>query len=177
MEQDKREENARQRPAKTPVAEYLKAVRAMLRQDRIHEAYTIMQRSVDDYPGHPVLLSYYGWLHAVVEKKTRSGIIFCRRALSGFQTTDPHTAGTIYPILYLNLGRTLLLAGRKKEAIESFTDGLTFDRRNRELKHEMNTLGVRKKPLLAFLSRSHPLNKVLGKVLHTRARAVESAKH
>ncbi len=149
--------------ASLPVVEYLKAARTQLRDGRPKAAYAVVLKACSIYPDHPVILSYYGWLQAVVDKKPRSGVTFCRRAFTTFKTSDPHIAGSIYPVLYLNLGRTLLLAGRKQEAVESFGRGLTYDRGHRELKKEMTSLGIRKSPVLPFLSRSNPLNRLLGK--------------
>ncbi len=154
-----------------PATEYLKAARVQLRDGRFKEAYTIVLKACNVHPTHPLVLSYYGWLQAVVDKKPRSGVTFCRRAFTNFKTADPHAAGSVYPVLYLNLGRTLLLSGRKKEALESFGRGLSYDRCHRELKKEMNALGIRRKPVLPFLSRSNPLNKLLGKVRHGTAHA------
>ena len=157
--------------AQLPAAEYIKAARTQLRDGRLKEAYSVVLKACNAYPTHPLILSYYGWLQAVVDKKPRSGVTFCRRAFTNFKTSDPHTAGNVYPILYLNLGRTLLLAGRKKEAVESFSRGLSYDRWHRELKKEIASLGIRKRPVLPFLSRSNPLNRLLGKIRRSTAHA------
>ncbi len=151
-----------------PAAEYLKAARMQLRNGRAKAAYSVVLKACSVHPDHPIILSYYGWLQAVVDKKPRSGVTFCRRAFTNFKTSDPHIAGTVYPVLYLNLGRTLLLSGRKKEAVESFGRGLTYDRWHKELKKEMTSLGIRKSPVLPFLSRSNPLNRLLGKLRNTK---------
>ncbi len=156
-------------PVVIPAAEYLKAARTQLRTGRPKEAYSVVLRALSAHPNHPIILSYYGWLQAVVDKKPRSGVTFCRRAFTNFQTTDQHIASSVYPILYLNLGRTLLLSGRKKEAVESFGRGLTYDRWHKDLKKEMSSLGTRKRPVLPFLSRSNPLNRLLGKLRQGRA--------
>ncbi len=155
-------------PSVLPAAEYLKTARTQLRNGRPKEAYSVVLKACSVYPDHPIILSYYGWLQAVVDKKPRSGVTFCRRAFTNFKTSDPHIAGSVYPVLYLNLGRTLLLSGRKKEAVESFGRGLTYDRWHKELKKEMTALGIRKSPVLPFLSRSNPLNRLLGKLRNTK---------
>ncbi|MGB9715253.1 MAG: hypothetical protein ACPL1G_02400 [Thermodesulfovibrionales bacterium] len=71
-----------------------------------------------------------------------------------------------YPVLYLNLGRSYLASGNKKYAVESFQRGLVFDNDNKELLQEIRRLGIRRKPVVRFLSRSHPVNKYIGKILH-----------
>jgi hypothetical protein len=149
-----------------PAVESIKEARALLRSGRLKEAYGVLLQASGHYPGHPVVLSYCGWLQAIVDKKHHSGLAACRRAFVLFKTSDPETAARVYPVLYLNLGRTLLLAGRKKEAVENFEKGLKHDKGNVELKKEMKALGSRKQPPVSFLSRSNPINKLIGKMIH-----------
>ncbi len=174
MEQEETGGGARSSGPESPpdlsVSEYLKSVRTLLRSGRRKEAYSVLLKACSVYPSHPLILSYFGWLQAVIDKKPRSGVTFCRRALASFRTRDSYIAGSVYPVLYLNLGRALLLSGRKKEAVESFGKGLAYDRWHRELKQEMTALGIRKQPILPFLSRSNPVNRLLG-----RLRSVASA--
>lgn len=153
-------------PQIKPAIECVKEARALLRSGRRKDAYSILLQAGRHYPNHPVILSYCGWLQAVVDKKHQSGLAACRKAFVFFKTSDPAAAGRVYPVLYVNLGRTLLLAGRKKEAVDNFQKGLKHDRSNVELKKEMQMLGMRKKPPLTFLSRSNPLNKLIGKLRH-----------
>lgn len=149
-----------------PAAECIKEARALVRSGRRKDAYRILLQAGGNYPTHPVILSYCGWLQAVVDKKYQSGLAACRKAFVLFKTSDPGAAGRVYPVLYVNLGRTLLLAGRKKEAVDNFQKGLNHDRANVELKKEMQALGIRKQPPLPFLSRSNPVNRLIGKLLH-----------
>ncbi len=145
-----------------PPGEYVKAARAHIRNGQRKQAYSILLQAMAVYPDHAVILSYCGWLQAVVDKKYKNGIAVCRKAFVAFKSSDPHTGGIIYPILYLNLGRAFLAAGKKKEAVENFNKGLRHDRGHVELKKEMQLLGTRKQPLVPFLSRSNLLNKYVG---------------
>jgi tetratricopeptide (TPR) repeat protein len=153
-------------PEIMPAGEYLKAARAHLRSNRRKEAYGILLQASVIYPDQPLILSYRGWLQAVVDKKYKSGLAACRRAFVLFKTSDPNLAGRVYPNLFLNLGRTLLIMGRKKDAVENFRKGLQYDRGNQELKKEMQLLGERKKPPIPFFSRSNFLNLLIGKLFH-----------
>lgn len=165
--------NAAERPGKREVgderkpAEYVRAIRSHLRSGRKKSAYTLVMEAEMAYPNEPLILSYYGYLQAAVNKKYRSGVEACRRALVLFKAPDPYTGSVVYPLLYLNLGRTYLGAGRKKEAIEALRKGAKHDRGNIELKKELQRLGIRKDPPLSFLARSNPLNKYLGKLLNS----------
>jgi tetratricopeptide (TPR) repeat protein len=153
-------------PDVVPAAAYLKEVLVQLRGGRRKEAYSILVEANIAYPDHPYILSYYGWLQAVVDKKYKSGLDTCSKAFVLFKTSDSETAEKVYPVLYLNLGRTFLVAGKKKDAFENFQKGLKYDRSNAELKKEMKLLGMRKKPPLPFLSRSNLLNIIIGKLFH-----------
>ncbi len=149
-----------------PPAEYIKAVRAHLRSGEQKLAYSLLLQAADHYPDNPLILSYYGWLAAIIDKKHKTSIATCRKAFVVFKSTNPRIMGAVYPVLYLNLGRALLAAGRRREAVESFANGLKHDRSHGDLKKEMQRVGIRKQPLVSFLSRSNPINKYIGKMIH-----------
>ena len=149
-----------------PAAEYLKAARAHLRSNKNKEAYSVLLQASTIYPDHPIILSYRGWLQALIDKKYKSGLATCRRAFVLFKTDDPDLAGKVYPVLFLNLGKTFLLLDRRKDAVENFRKGLQYDRGNQELKKELQLLGQRKQPPISFLSRSNFLNLLIGKLFH-----------
>jgi tetratricopeptide (TPR) repeat protein len=174
MEQDGSAEQAKTGGAEGAAAvqqpgEYLKAARAHLRNGNLKQAYGILQEAMGFYPENPVILSYCGWLQAVVDEKHRAGIALCRKALVAFKSSDPQTAGVVYPILYLNLGKAFLAGNKKGDAYESFSKGLSYDKGNAEIKMEMKALGTRKNPPLPFLSRSNFINMLIGKLLPNSA--------
>ena len=146
--------------------EYIRSARTFLKNGEHKAAYGVLLQAVVHYPENALVLSYFGCLQAIVDKKYRSGIEACRKAVARFKAADMYTAGIVYPILYLNLGRAYLAAGRKKEATEAFGKGLAYDRNHSELRKEQLLLGVRKRPPVPFLSRSNPLNKYIGLLLH-----------
>ncbi len=98
----------------TPM-EYFRAARAHLKGGRQKDAYGVLIQAIVHYPHEPVLLSFYGSLQAVVDKKYRSGIESCRKALAAFKPKDAETAATLYPVFYLNLGKAYLASGKKKK--------------------------------------------------------------
>ena len=163
-------------PDVVPAAAYIKEALIQLRGGRRKEAYSILTTANIVYPDHPYILSYFGWLQAVVDKKYQSGLATCSKAIVLFKTPDLETAEKVYPVLYLNLGRTFLAVGKKKDAFENFQKGLKYDRRNAELKKEMKLLGTRKKPPLPFLSRSNPLNIIIGKLFHANTSRPQAAR-
>ena len=68
------------------------------------------------------------------------------------------------PLLYLNLGKLYLMAGRKAEAVTTLREGMAR-RRMPEAEALLESLGTRKKPVFNFLSRGHFLNKYAGLLL------------
>jgi tetratricopeptide (TPR) repeat protein len=67
------------------------------------------------------------------------------------------------PLHYLNLGRIHLLRGDKVEAIRVFREGLKMGRLPLIIE-ELELLGVRKPPVISFLSRDNLINKYLGRL-------------
>jgi tetratricopeptide (TPR) repeat protein len=145
--------------------DYLKIVKAHIRNGKPGEALPVVRQALTVFPDDPIIFSYFGCLQAIVDKKCRTGIDNCRKAISVLQKKGAFREEVFYPVLYLNLGKAYLASGMKKEAVESFTRGLKYSKRDIDLKKEMQALGVRKDPPLAFLDRSNPVNKYLGKVV------------
>ena len=55
-------------------------------------------------------------------------------------------------------------AGRRKEAYRNFRRGLDLERGHRGIRTALKKMGVRRRPVLSFLARSHPLNVLLGRM-------------
>ncbi len=162
------------REIKQSAATYLQEVEALLLKGRQRDAYEFLKNGVEKYADDPFLLSYYGYLKACIERRYRTGIEDCTRALSLFQKKllrgEVDGAETSKSVLYLNLGRAFLAAGKKRLAFEAFNKGLQSDKRNNELQSELQKMGIRKISPLPFLSRSNPVNAFLGKMLRKTAK-------
>jgi tetratricopeptide (TPR) repeat protein len=148
-------------------ADYLRAVKAHLRNGKQKDAFRVLQQASVMYPDDPVILSYYGCLQALVDKKYRSGVDTCKKAIVLLRKKrSSFGEETLYPVFYLNLGRAYVAAGKRKDAIAAFEKGLQYDYGNSDLNKELRGLGTRKKPLVPFLDRSNPINKYIGMLLH-----------
>jgi tetratricopeptide (TPR) repeat protein len=79
----------------------------------------------------------------------------CRSALE----SDPDNT-----LHYLNLGRILLMQGKKSEAMEIFNKGLRHGSDPR-ISADLQMLGTRRRPVIPFLNRKHLLNQSLGYIL------------
>jgi hypothetical protein len=108
-----------------------------------------------DLPG--IFYSYLGYGIALKEKRIREGLKLCRHSVQ----VEFYQAEN-----YLNLARTCLLAGSRKEAVQAVRKGLQMDRGHAGLLALYRELGMRSRPVLSFLSRSNPLNQILGRIRH-----------
>jgi len=111
--------------------------------------------------------SYLGYAMAHQQRKINEGIKLCRYAIKQefFQ-----------PDNYLNLARTYLLAKRRDAAHRAIEKGLKVDANHPELLALEKTMGKRKPPVLTFLSRGNPLNRLLGWLRHALRGSVKTKK-
>ena len=157
-------------------SDYLRAVRAHLQSGKHKDAYSILLQASVRFPEEPLILSYFGCLQAIVDKKYRSGVENCKRAIQLLKKQGSFSEEVLYPVFYLNLGRAYIAAGRKKDAIETLTKGLKYDSGNSDLKKELHGLGVRRQPTVPFLDRANPINKYIGMILKSENKAAPARK-
>jgi len=153
--------------------EYFRRVKSHLREGRQREAFMLLQEAVLIYPNEPTLMSYYGYLLAVVDRKYRRGIDTCLKAIESLRILEKHCekqdVSGAYPVFYYNLGKAYSAAGKRKESLEALINGLSCDPSNGDIKKELQRMGVRRnKPPIPFLDRSNPINKYLGIALYRR---------
>lgn len=119
---------------------------------------------VKDVPS--AYFSYLGYALAKQRNQIPQGIKLCRHAikLEFFQTEN-----------YVNLARTCMLSEKfRREACEAVREGLRIDPEHPELLELQRQLGSRKPPVIGFLGRNNPLNRLLGSVRHLLTREVKS---
>jgi tetratricopeptide (TPR) repeat protein len=112
---------------------------------------------------NPRYRSFYGLGLALVERRFDRALELCRSAAK---------EEFFNPELYHNLARVHLAFGFKAEAIRYLRRGLMIDPGNGAMQHELRGLGLRRRPVLKFLPRRHPLNRLLGRFIRVWA-AVE----
>jgi hypothetical protein len=123
----------------------------------------------------PAVESYLGYCMAKERGQIREALHMCQAALHAEPANPAH---------YLNLGRVFLLAQDKAKAIATFWKGISkapgaergvlvkraapgHAREHGLILDELRRLGIRKKAPFASLHRTHPLNRVAGKLLAT----------
>lgn len=144
--------------AEMTTSDYIELGMLYIREERYRAAYNPLRQALLVYGEHnvqdapTVLLSYYGLCLVALEKEVDRGLEFCRQAIdqAGHRTD-----------FYLNLGKAYIFLNRKSQAIAAFEHGLEIDHDTR-LQAELWRLGVRRRPLLAFLARRNLLNRYLG---------------
>lgn len=146
----------------TTPSEFIQQAKGLFTKKKPKEAFLSIQQAHVRYPNDPYVLSYYGWLQAIVDKRYRSGVENCKSAVALLRQHAAKGHDARYGIVYANLGKAYVAAGKKKDAVEAFQQGLKYDSRNAELQKELQAMGKRKKPVVPFLDRSNPVNKLLG---------------
>lgn len=101
--------------------------------------------------------AYLGYGVARYQGKPRDGLRLCRHALE-LEFYQPEN--------YLFLARTHSLLGDRRAAIDVLDRGLQVDPTHHDLLRLRTELGQRKRPVLPFLTRHNPLNRLLGQLRH-----------
>jgi hypothetical protein len=129
--------------------------RRHLEAQALFEAAVTISKRLANGVVQPRYLSYYGVCLATHSGRHHEGVEFCREATS----RESYNAD-----LYCNLGRSLLAAGRRREAFEALVRGLRLQAGHRGIHRTLRKMGRRRRPLIPFLSRSNPLNVILGRM-------------
>jgi len=110
--------------------------------------------------------SYLGFGIAYRERRIREGLGLCRHAcrISFYE-----------PDNFINLARTCLLGGGRAEAYKAIRRGYALDPTNPSLRSLHAKIGIRRPPVLGFLSRGNPINRLLGRFRHDLRRKTASA--
>lgn len=112
-------------------------------------------------------LSFFGLSIAVMQKKFKPAIDLCRRAIELEFYNGDH---------YANLARVYVIAGNRKKALETLEQGLKLVPEHEYLLEVRKSMGVRARPAVPFLDRSHPINVTLGQSRHAKKEAERDRK-
>jgi tetratricopeptide (TPR) repeat protein len=135
--------------------------KAYIKEKNYKEAAHYLRKALLYYQDEPnktpgILLTCYGYATAIGEKNMKDGLAFCRKGLLRKE---------LVPESYLYLAELLLLNREKAEAYKTLEEGLRNFKGNAKMAEKIKLFGVRKKPVIPILQRSHPVNKVLGKII------------
>jgi tetratricopeptide (TPR) repeat protein len=120
-------------------------------------AHAAFERAYRRNPRDPVGMSWYGLTLVLVERNSNLGIVLVDEAL---RAAGPD------PELLLNSARVHLALNQRERAARAVTRGLELWPEDACLLAARAAMGTRRTPVIPFLSRSNPLNKVLGRLRH-----------
>jgi len=146
-------------PARRSEAAYKKGLEAVARGEFL-EALALFEACIDieshSGSGLPIAaMSYYGLCLSLVSDRLAEARDICEAAVE---------AAPGDPDLYLNLGRVCQRQDDRAHAFRTYIRGLRLDPRHPALVEAVRRLGFRRRPVLGFLPRHHPVNRVLGSI-------------
>ena len=104
-------------------------------------------------------LSFFGLCLALVRKQYKNAVDLCKRAIDLEFYNGDH---------YANLARVYIAAGQRKKAVDTAEQGLKLVPEHESLIDVRKELGVRSRPAVPLLDRSHPLNVTIGQARHAK---------
>lgn len=134
--------------------EHYRRGKKILKQGKEREAFEHFRIAHNLDPANPRYRSHYGLGLALAERRFDRALELCRSAAK---------EEFFNPDLYHNLARVHLAFGFKAEAIRYLRRGLMIDPGNAPMVEDLRGLGVRQSPVLGFLPRRHPMNRLLGR--------------
>jgi Tfp pilus assembly protein PilF len=124
-------------------------------QGRGRSAARLFRNLIESGSADPKHLSYGGLCVAIEGEDVKTGLAWCERAVE-LAFYDPQ--------MYINLARLHEQTGWKTQAAKVLRKGLRIDPDNRKLLAELNRLNPRQPNPISVLSRSHPVNRYLGRI-------------
>ena len=128
---------------------------SLLRNNYARKALGYFTRAIELDKTNPFYMSYLGLAMAAAERNWDAGEELCLQAIKMRRTQ---------PELYLNLADVYRLSGKRSEAIETLTQGMTMTKRDARIVEALSRYGRRRQPVIPFLDRDHFLNRGLGKL-------------
>jgi Flp pilus assembly protein TadD len=104
---------------------------------------------------HATYLSYKGLCQCLTRSGVHAGLQGCRRATE----LDPWN-----PDIWWNLGRVSLIVGRRAHAHHALLEGIRLQPGHPGILRDLRRMGIRRIPPMPFLTRSHPVNILLGRI-------------
>jgi len=127
----------------------------LLKRNKVEAAIKKLEAALQISPNNADYLSHYGLCVAIDHYDYTAGRRLCERAIR----LEPREV-----IHKVNLGRVLRLQGNTGDAYKAFIRAWKLDTSHPAAATELVRMGVRRPPVLSFLTRSHWLNVRLGRL-------------
>ncbi len=135
-------------------------------RNNYRKALDHLTRAVHAVPTNPMYLSSFGFCIAYVHRDFDRAIRLCRQALK---------RKPLDPVLRVNLGKVYRMCGDSHLAHSEFLLAHRLDNCHPAPATELQRMGIRRPPMLPFLSRSNWCNRYLGKMRATVERGMRRA--
>ncbi len=139
----------------------------LFEDDRMAEAHKLFERAYELDPENPIIASYYGLTCALQYDFVSKGLELCKKAAD---------KGIPDPILWLNLAKIYIRKGDRRSAVVALQRGLRIEKGNPAIIAYWRKIGMRRKPVIKFLSRDNILNRILGKFTYKREKKTKKKK-
>ena len=140
----------------TALAAYEEGLAAFAARD-LGGAHRAFERAHRKDTRDPRFMSWYGVTLVLVERNWNLGIVLCDQAI--------RLAGPDVELL-LNQARVHLSLNQRERAVKAILRGLELHPDDPRLAAARDGMGIRRPPVIAFLSRNNPLNRLLGRLRH-----------
>jgi len=127
----------------------------MLSRSHVRGAIKHLEEALQISPNNAAYLSHYGLCVAMEREDYDAAVKLCERALK----IDPKDV-----VSRVNLGKVYRMQGDNSSAYEEFLRAWRADKSHPAPASELTRMGIRRPPLVRFLSRSHWLNVKLGRL-------------
>lgn len=136
---------------------YIEEGMRLLRWGKMDRAMVRFERALHEVPDSAIALSYFGLSLALGTDNGEEGEEHCFRAAMRAPRDGQIQA---------NLARVYFLRGKRQSAASAAHEALRLDAKNADARLVLRRLGLRRRPVMGFLGRNHPLNRVLGRLRH-----------
>jgi tetratricopeptide (TPR) repeat protein len=123
----------------------------------LEAAHRLFERAHRRDTRHPRAMSWYGVTLVLVERNSSLGVSLCDQAV---RQAGPDAD------LALNQARVHLALNQRERAVKALFRGLELHPGEPSLRAAQLAMGVRRPPVVSFLSRANPLNHLLGRIRH-----------
>jgi len=139
--------------------EALKSKRQQTEAMAFFEASLLLDSRAQKSSGQPRYRSYYGLCLSSTKGRMKEALKLCRKACEDeFYNYE----------VWFNLGKVEREAGNQFKAHKALVRALRLSPSKGEIKAELKRLGLRRPPVITFLSRDHLLNRILGRITYRR---------
>jgi tetratricopeptide (TPR) repeat protein len=159
------EELLRTDTQKISLQEVIRAGIMLCRDDHWDTGLALLRKATRkkqrEIPFPSLYYSYLGYGLARFDRKYKDGLSLCKHAVR---------IDDLEPENYLNLARIYLLREDRRNAVAALQKGLMLDSNQHQILELRRELGFRKRPVVSFLSRSHFVNRWLGRRRHRKTK-------